>query len=215
MAISAVTPVYFGQAAASFQNGQIPSQGGISGTQSKVLYGIATFTLDGATTTGLTVNWIDGTQIPFVNNVVLPVSSVTAPATIGGVANQAVYSGVGAYGQLRVGQSVTFAGFTNAGNNGTFTINALTTNSIQVTNSSSVLEGPNPSGTVKFNQGTIPAVCRITRAMANAAGVLDTAALTTTISAVTQAQATGTFTISAAGSNGQLLSVLVEIIPAV
>jgi len=54
--------------------------------------GIATFVGDGATTTA-TVNWIDGVQKIFQRPVVvIPVLSVTAPATLGGVANQAVYS---------------------------------------------------------------------------------------------------------------------------
>src|SRR6266850_7270759 len=121
MAIAPANVVWYGP---SLAQGQVQSQGGLSGSQSRVLTGIATFIGDGAATTS-TLNWIDGVQKPFQTIQLLPVLSVTAPATIGGVANQAVYSGVGAYGQLAKGQSITFAGFSNAGNNGTFTINAL------------------------------------------------------------------------------------------
>lgn len=211
MSIAAVTPNYFGS---PFVNGTIPSQGGISGAQSKALDGIATFILDGSTTTTITVNWIDGTQIPYEAKATISVSNVTAPATIGGVANQSIISGVGAMGQLRVGQSIVTSGFSNSGNNGTFTINAVTTNSIQVTNSSAVLEGPTPAGTLTFNYGSTLATARITRAFANALGVKDTAATTTTISAVVISQTTATFTISAAGSAAQTLSVFVELFPA-
>lgn len=214
MSIAAVTPIYCGQSANSFVNGTVPSQGGISGSQSKALDGIATFILDGATSTVLTVNWIDGTQIPYESKATISVNSVTAPATIGGVANQSVISGVGAMGQLRVGQSIVTSGFTNSGNNGTFTINAVTTNSVQVTNSSAVLEGPTPAGTLTFNYGSTLATARITRAFANASGIKDTAATTTTISAVVISQTTATFTISAAGSSAQTLSVFVELFPA-
>lgn len=214
MPIAAVSPVYFGQSLGSFQNGQIPSQGGISGAQSKALDGIATFVLDGATTTALTINYIDGVQVPYVNKVSFSASNVTAPTTIGGVANQSVISGVGAFGALKVGQSITTAGFNNAGNNGTFVVNALTTSSVQITNASAVAEGPTPSGTITYNIGSTLAQARIARSFANASGVVDTAASTTTISAVVYTQTSVSFTISAAGSAGQLLSIFVELFPA-
>jgi hypothetical protein len=217
MAIAAQNIKWFGQPVVTgIAQGSLPSQGGISGGQSRSLVGVATFILDGATTTGLVANFIDGVQVPFKTVILLPVLSVTAPATIGGVANQAVYSGVGAYGQLAVGQSVTFAGFANAGNNGTFTINALTTSTIQVTNASSVAE-TNPAGTVAFNLVTGAAIggTVVTRSLANASGVADTAAGTIGITQPpTTLSSTGvTFSISAAGSNLQTLSVLVELFP--
>lgn len=217
MAISAQNVKWFGQPVTTgVAQGTLPSQGGISGGQTRELTGVATFILDGATTTGLVANWIDGVQVPFKTVILLPVLSVTAPATIGGVANQAVYSGVGAYGQLAVGQSVTFAGFSNAGNNGTFTINALTTSTIQVTNSSSVAE-TNPAATVAFNLITGASIggCYITRSLASATGVADTAAGTIGIvqPATTLATTAGTFSITAAGSNLQTLSVLVKLYP--
>src|ERR1700677_248221 len=117
-----------------------------SGPKGKALYAYGILTNGNTTTanTGNPVAFIDGVQ-SIQNSISIPVLNVAAPATIGGTANQAVYSGVGAYGQLRKGQSVTFAGFTNSGNNGTFTINSLTTSTITVTNSSSVAE-TNPAG---------------------------------------------------------------------
>jgi len=220
MAIANANVTYFSQnnptssANSAFAQGQIQSQGGVSGSQSKALVGLATFTGDGASTTAI-VNWIDGIQKPFQQVIVIPVSAVTAPATIGGVANQAVYSGVGAYGQLKVGQSVTFAGFSNGGNNGTFTINALTTSSIQVTNASSVAES-NPAATVSFNSltGALVAGAYVTRSQVNASGVADTAAATIAVTQIASVTATGaTVTFSAAPANGALISVLVYLFP--
>ena len=231
MAITAANVTWFGQATTGVQNsfvygfnnaaaqGQIPSQGGISGGQSKVLTGLATFTGDGASTTA-TLNWIDGVQKPFTSTVVIQVLSVTAPATIGGVANQAVYSGVGAYGQLKVGQSITFAGFSNAGNNGTFTINALTTSTIQVTNSSSVAE-TNPAATLSFTPlwAALVASAEVSRAVVSAAGVADTQATTLVVAAnsITQTGCTITFQtiagVATAPGNGSTISVLVQLFP--
>lgn len=206
MAITNLNVNWYGPALAQ---GQLQSQGGISGAQSRAMVGIATVTLDGAATTA-TINWIDGVQKPFQTIQLLPVLSVTAPATIGGVANQAVYSGVGAYGQLKVGQSVTFAGFTNAGNNGVFTITGLTTSTIQVTNSGSVVE-TNPAATVAFNiaTGALVATAFGVRAIASAAGVADTAVntITAVVSSVTQTGAL--LTISGAGTAAQTLSVMI------
>lgn len=213
MAISTVAPVWYGQAAGTFVQGQIPSQGGVSGAQSKDLQGIATFILDGAATTA-TLNWIDGTQKPYQQTTNISAQSATAPATIGGVANQSVISGVGAFGQLRVGQSVTTTGFANSGNNGTFTVNAVSTSSIQVTNASAVAETNSVSANVAFNSGSQLALARGARAFASAANVTDTAAttITATLSAITQTSATVTF--SAAGTAAQTASVFVELFPA-
>jgi hypothetical protein len=181
------------------------------GPQNRVLTGIATITLDGAATTGV-INFIDGVNSPYQIKQVVGVSSVAAPATIGGVANQAVYTGVGAYGQLRVGQSITFAGFTNAGNNGTFTINALTTSTIQVTNASSVAES-NPQASLSFTFGALVAGVQANRGLASTLGVADTAANTITATPSLFTQTGFTITLSAAGSNGQTLSVLVQLFP--
>lgn len=210
MANSVANVVWFGPQLAQ---GQLQANGGTSGSNAKTVVGIATTTLDGATGT-VTVNWIDGVQKPFQTIITAPVASVTAPATIGGVANQAVYSGVGAYGQLKVGQSITFSGFTNSGNNGTFTIVALTTSSIQVLNASSVLE-TNPAGLVSFNMatGALVASAQVARAIVSAAGVADTAASTITASLTNLSQTSATVTLSANGSASQTLSILVELFP--
>ena len=217
MAIAAVNLSYIGQPSSPAQ-GQIVNSG-LGGPLSEVLVGIGTAILDGSSTS-FTLNWIDGVQKIFQRPlVVLPVLSVTAPATIGGVANQAVYSGVGAFGQFRVGQTITFAGFSNAGNNGAFVINAVTTSSVQVTNASSVAEtNPQATGAVSFG-AVLPAILGVgidnKRVLVSAANVADTAAVGTTaiISAVS---ATGcTVTISAAGSASQTLSVLVVLYPVV
>src|SRR6266404_8968436 len=216
MAMTAGNLILFGPATAQ---GQEQSQGGLSGTQSKPITGIATLIGDGAATSGV-VNWIDGVQKPFQTVQLLPVLSVTAPATIGGVANQAVYSGVGAYGQLAKGQSITFAGFSNAGNNGTFTINALTTSTIQVTNSGSVVE-TNPAATVAFNivTGALVAGPYVTRAVVGATGATDTAAATLIVIAntITQTGCLITFQLpngtATAPANGATISLLVMLYP--
>lgn len=222
MAIPAVNVVWYGTGSAGSNapspnaQGQLQSQGGLSGPQSKAITGIATFTLDGSTTTGLVANFIDGVQVPFKTSLVVPVLSAAAPATIGGVANQAVYSSGGAIGQLRVGSSVVIAGFTNAGNNGTFTINAITTSTFQVTNASSVAE-TNPAATVTFQPPWSAQVggCFVTRSLASAANVADTAAGTIGVTQPpTTLSSTGvTFSITAAGTNLQTLSVLVQLYP--
>lgn len=216
MAIAAQNLVYLGQPSSSAAPGQQYSNSD-PGVLGKQLIGVAQFTGDGATTSA-TVNWIDGVNSIFVVPVFLQLLSVTAPATIGGVVNQSVYSGVGSYGQLRVGQSVTFAGFSNAGNNGTFTINALTTSSIQVTNASSVAE-TNPAGTAKFNfpQGGGLSFATGWRAQQSASGVADTASATLqcAISSITAIGATVTFQlptgVATAPANGSLISVACEL----
>jgi len=211
MAIANVSLSYLGQPSSPAQ-GQIVNSG-LGGPLSETLVGIGTAILDGASTT-FTLNWIDGVQKIFQRPlVVIPVLAVTAPATIGGVANQAVYSGVGSFGQFRIGQTITFAGFSNAGNNGAFVINSVSTSSVTVTNSSSVAESnPQATGAVSFG-AVLPATTfgANQRVLVSAANVADTAAVTTTaiLSAVT---ATGaTVTISTAGSAAQTLSVLVTL----
>jgi hypothetical protein len=175
---------------------QLQSQGGLTGSEAKSLYGIGTAIGDGATTS-FTVNWLDGVQTPFKQTGIIQLQAVTAPATINGVANVAIYSGVGAMGQLRVGQTVTTAGFSNAGNNSTsLVILSLTTNSFNAVNASSVAE-TNPAGTVTFTlvQGAagLGALIPMTGGNARALfgpfnNIQDTAAtsITAIVSAVTQ-----------------------------
>lgn len=212
MAISAANLVYVGAPGSSAAEGQVISSND-SGPLGKQIFGIATFTGDGASTTA-TLNWIDGVQRPFRKNIVTSVLSVTAPATIGGVANQAVYSGVGSYGAFSVGQTVTFAGFSNAGNNGSFVINALSTSSIQVTNASSVAE-TNPQGSALVNLGAVLPVATAYRSGVSAANVADTAAasITASIASITATGATVTF--SAAPANGATCSVAAALTPVV
>jgi|SRR6267378_280068 len=212
MAIAAVNLSYLGQPSSPAQ-GQIVNSG-LGGPLSETLTGIGTAILDGAATS-FTLNWIDGVQKIFQRPLsIIPVLAVTAPATIGGVANQAVYSGVGSFGQFSKGQTITFAGFSNAGNNGAFVINAVSSSSVTVTNASSVAESnPQATGAVSFG-AVLPAIPQVganSRVLVSAANVADTAAVATTavISAVT---ATGcTVTINAAGTAAQTLSVLVTL----
>jgi hypothetical protein len=113
-----------------------------SGPKSKTLYAYGNLVAQSSTftsTTVATINFIDGVQT-LGQTLVKQLYAVTAPATIGGVANQVVYSVLGGASQIQVGQSVLIAGFTNSGNNGTFTVNAISATTITVTNSSSVAE---------------------------------------------------------------------------
>ena len=211
MAIAAANMVFIGQPGSAGAQGQQDAGFTASGPLSKILVGIATLTLDGTLLAGV-VNFIDGVQKLYQTSVTFSVGSVAAPATIGGVANQAVYTSVGPVSALRVGETVTFAGFANAGNNGSFTINALTTSTIQVTNSGSVAES-NPQGSALANLGAHVAGVQVSRSMYSAAGVADTAANTITVSGSTLSDTGFTATASAAGTVGQTLSVLVEVFP--
>lgn len=208
MAIAAANLAYVGQPSSAAQ-GQIINNG-LGGPLSEALLGIATFTGDGASTTA-TVNWIDGVQKIFQRPlIVVPILSVAAPVTIGGVANQAVYKGVGSYGQFSVGQTVTFAGFSNAGNNGAFVINAVSPSSIQVTNAGSVAES-NPQATGAVSFGAVLPVALGYRSGVSAANVADTAAntITATINTITATGALVTF--SAAPANAATASVAVQL----
>lgn len=127
-----------------------------SGPKSKTLYGFGVLT-NGNTTTAATqqaVGFIDGIQ-SLGKTVVLQFQSVAAPVTYQGTANTALYSSTQADSQLAVGQSIVIAGFTNAGNNGTFTITFITASSIGVTNSSAVAE-TNPAATGSVSVGGVP-----------------------------------------------------------
>lgn len=209
MAITNLNVNWYGQPA-GIAAGQIYGNN-TTGPSNRILNGIATVTLDGSSTTAI-INFIDGVNSPYQIKNVLGISSVAAPATIGGVANQAVYSGVGAYGQLRVGQSIVIAGFTNSGNNGTFTINALTTSTIQVTNASSVAE-TNPQASLSYVFGALVAGVQANRGLASTLGIADTAANTITATPSLFTQTGFTITLSAAGTNLQTLSIMVQLFP--
>ena len=172
-----------------------PAQGQViasndAGPLAKIQYGYVTLTGDGAATTA-TINFIDGVQKIGQVPVVLPMQSVTAPATLNGVANQAIYSGVGSIGQIPVGASVTFAGFANGGNNGTFTVNAITTTGIQVTNASSVAE-TNYASTVTFTKGPAVLGVQVSRS-GNSADTMAASVYPTTPTAVSNVSFTCNF----------------------
>src|SRR5208282_3409776 len=96
---------------------------GTPGPKSKTLYayGVAT---NGNTTTAANaapVGYIDGVQT-LGKTIVLQLQSVDAPITYLGTANTAFYHSVQGCGQIKVGDSITTAGFTNGGNNATNTV---------------------------------------------------------------------------------------------
>lgn len=213
MAIPAVNCTVYPAPFGSTAQGQLNSQGGISGAQSKSIIMQGTAVLDGSLT-AFTANFIDGTQKLFQKTFVITALNVTAPATIGGVANQSIISGVGAFGALAVGASVVIAGFANSGNNGTFTVNAVTTSSITITNSSAVAETNNPSATVTANLGGHVLSVDGSRAAYSAAGVADSGTASIYVAGVsTITDASCLVTISAAGSNATNLSFMLQVFP--
>lgn len=157
MAAPFINLTYIGQPGTSAGGGQIIADQ-TSGPKAKTLYAYGNLVASSGTwysyTGTVAVNFIDGVQT-FGKQIILQLQSVTAPATINGTANQAIYSSTGGDGQIKVNDSVVIAGFTNSGNNGTFTVNAVSSTGIQVTNSSSVAE-TNPAGTLSDVQGGIP-----------------------------------------------------------
>ena len=158
LALNVVHPLsYIGQGPTG--GGQIINNG-LGGPLSKQLWGFGTIIND-TTASGTTcpIGYIDGVQ-SLGKQVVLQIQSVAAPATINGTANQAVYSSVGADSAIPVGSSITIAGFTNSGNNGTFTVNSVSASSFTVTNSSSVVE-TNPAATGIYTVGGIPQLVQV------------------------------------------------------
>src|SRR6266576_4633475 len=162
---------YLGVPAIAVAQGQIYNQGTASSLGS-VLTGIGTSTTDNSGA-AITLNFIDGTQSLGQYNVVVSLQSATAAATINGVANQVQYSGVGAMGQFKVGQTFVTAGFSNSGNNASSTITAVTSSYVQVTNSGGVSE-TNYSATGTVTVGRKVVAVRATRSALNFAGVADT-----------------------------------------
>ena len=158
LALNVVHPLsYIGQGPTG--TGQIINSG-LGGPLSKQLWAYGTIIND-TTASGTTcpIGYIDGVA-SLGKQVVLAFQSVTAPATINGTANQAIYSTVYGASEVPVGASVTFAGFTNSGNNGTFTVNAVSATGITVTNSSSVAE-TNPAATGVYTVGGVPQLVQV------------------------------------------------------
>lgn len=204
MAIPAVNLSYIGQPA-SPAAGQVFASND-SGPLGKVIVGTGTATLDGALT-AFTVNFIDGVQKLAQVPVIIQLQSAAAPVTINGVANQAIYSGVGAMSQIAVGTSVVIAGFVNGGNNGTFTVNAVTASSVTVTNASSVAE-TNYAATLSFSKGPSVLAVQVTRS-----GIAtDTAAGSVQVTGPSALSSTGfTANLGSAGTNGNTLTVAAEV----
>lgn len=169
MAIPAVNLTYIGQPTGPTQ-GQVIT-GNESGPLTKVIAGTAQFTLDGVLTVA-TLNFIDGNQL--LGQALYNLSLTTVAAAVGG---NTTYSGGGfsqpvgvSFGKIQVGSSVTFVGFANGANNGTFTVISKTDQSITVNNASGVAEF-NPAGSVNITIGGAVVAVDISRS-----GINDTAA---------------------------------------
>jgi hypothetical protein len=187
-------------------SGQIISDG-TPGPKSKVLQGIATILQDGAGTTAQ-LNFIDGIQTLAQVSRVFQLQSVTAPATINGVANQSQYLTGSAASSIPVGTSVVFAGFTNSANNTTKTVTAVGPNFIQVTNSSAVAE-TNYSGTATFTQGV--AVAGVTVLPCASSTDTETGSPTIKVNSGSGNNAKVAITLSGTGTSGSTTSVLVTV----
>lgn len=204
MANTVINLTYLGQPA-SPAAGQVFASND-SGPLGKVIVGTGTTTLDGATPT-VTVNFIDGVQKLAQVPVIIQLQSAAAPVTINGVANQAIYSGVGAMSQIAVGTSVVIAGFANGGNNGTFTVNAVTASSVTVTNAGSVAE-TNFAATLSFSKG--PSVLAVQVGRSGIAS--DTAAGTVQVTGPSALSSTGfTANLGANGGAGNTLTIVAEV----
>lgn len=199
MSISAVNLTYVGQGATA--GGQEIANYG-PGPLAKEVVGYGTATLDGSSTS-FVVNFIDGNQNLAQTPKILQLLSATAAS--GG---NTILTTSGPATQVALGTSITTAGFTNSANNGTFTVKAVSTNTITVNNGSAVAE-TNPSATLTYQYG--PAILGVSVSRMGAS--TDTAAASTTVYPSNNlTNATVTLNISAAGSNAQLLSFLMRII---
>lgn len=152
VAAPAITLSYIGQPSVPGGGQIIADQ--TSGPKAKTLYayGVAT---NGNTTTGANsapVYFIDGVQ-SFGKTVVLPIQKVVIDTSV--FTNGADYYSVGGTGQVKVGDSVTIAGFTNSGNNLTTTVAAVTSSYITVTNSGAVTE-TNPAASLTDVVAAVP-----------------------------------------------------------
>jgi hypothetical protein len=182
-------------------NNQVNSFQALTGAGAKSLDAFAQLKLDGAATT-VTLNFIDGVQA-LGQSVVLPLAS--AAAASGG---STVYTTPAGPTFNMVGKSVLIAGFTNSANNGTFTISAVGSGNFTVNNASGVAE-LNPAATAVVSITSVPAAVIVQRTIAPT----DTAATSTTVSQTGAFTSVGIpVTISAAGSNAQLLTVYSRIV---
>lgn len=152
MAHSVVNLSYIGQPS-SPAGGQIVADQ-TSGPKARSLYAYGTI-VNGSSTfcteTSTTVNFIDGVQA-FGKTFVLPINKVAIDATTNTYAD---YYTVGGALQARVGDSVTVAGCSTSANNGTFTVEAVSSSYIVLNNSSAVAE-TEVGATAVDNQTNIP-----------------------------------------------------------
>jgi hypothetical protein len=202
MAIPAQNLTYIGQPTSPAQ-GQVIT-GNESGPLTKVVAGTATFTLDG-TLTVATLNFVDGVQL--LGQAQYNLSLTTVAAAVGG---NTTYSGGGfsqpvgvSFGKIQVGSSVTFQGFSNGANNGTFTVVSVTGQSVTVNNASGVVEF-NPAGAVLITIGGAVIAVDISRS-----GINDTAASGIGVVGAHAITNKGCqVDLSAAGSNGATMGII-------
>ena len=182
-------------------NNQVNSYLALTGAGAKSLDAYAKLVLDGAATT-TTQNFIDGVQT-FGQSVVLPLASVAAS-----IGANAVYNTPAGPTFNMVGKSVVVAGFTNGANNGTFTVVAVGSGNITLSNASAVAE-LNPAATAVVSISSNPVAISLQRVLAFG----DTATSAVTVVQNGNYTATGIpVTLGSAGTAAQIATVIARIV---
>jgi hypothetical protein len=83
-------------------------------------------------------------------------SSFQVTSAANGAGGQTVYTGVFIPAQFETGDQASFQGFTNAANNGVFTIVSCTTTLLTVTNPNGVAESPTAASAIDISWAPIP-----------------------------------------------------------
>jgi hypothetical protein len=129
-------------------------------------------------------------------NAIAETHAATAQAGI------AQYNSVFGDGQVQIGDTVVIAGFTNAGNNGTFTVTAVGSSSVTVNNLAAVAE-TNPAATLSDVQNATPLAVTVNVSGGTQEATAFVAAAVSTITA------TGfTYVLSANGTAAKTLNLL-------
>jgi hypothetical protein len=120
-------------------------------------------------------------------------------------AGVAVYSSVFGDGQVRAGDTVVIAGFTNAANNGTFTVVTAGSSSVTVNNLAAVAE-TNPAATLSDTTNAIPVAIAV-----NVTGGTQQATAYDGITVSTITSTGFTYVLSATGSAGLTINIVASI----
>jgi hypothetical protein len=132
-------------------------------------------------------------------------NAVAATQAATAQAGFAVYNSVFGDGQVRAGDSVTIAGFTNAANNGTFTVISAGSSSVTVNNLAAVAE-TNPAATLSDTTNATPLAIAL-----NVTGGTQPAAAYVGIDVSTITKTGFTYVLSANGTAANTLNLVATI----